>query len=73
MDGAGLIVTMHAICHWPHRPAAGTRPSLDDRVSLEHELERLLERDVDVIDAAELGEELRPMIEADEVRLYGRP
>lgn len=54
------------------RYAAGARPSLDDRISLEHELERLLERDVDVIDAAELRQELRPMIEADEVRLYGR-
>lgn len=49
------------------------RPSLAERVSLEHELERLLERDVDVVDAAELRDELRPAIEAEAVRLYGRP
>lgn len=54
------------------RYAPRVRPSLDDRVSLEHELERLLERDVDVVDAAELRHELRPAIEAEEVRLYGR-
>lgn len=54
------------------RYAPRVRPSLDDRVSLEHELERLLERDVDVVDAAELRDELRPAIEAEEVRLYGR-
>ena len=54
------------------RYAPGARPSLDDRVALEHELERLLERDVDVVDAAELREELRPAIEAEVVTLYGR-
>ena len=54
------------------RYAPQTRPSLADRISLEHELERLLERDVDVVDATELREELRAAIEAEEVRLYGR-
>lgn len=54
------------------RYAPRVRPSLDDRVSLEHELERLLDRDVDVVDAAELRDELRPAIEAEGVRLYGR-
>lgn len=54
------------------RYAPRVRPSLTERISLEHELERLLERDVDVVDATELREELRPGIEAEAVRLYGR-
>jgi len=48
------------------------RPKLDEQVALEHELERLLERDVDLVDAAALRDELRPAVEAEEVPLYGR-
>lgn len=54
------------------RYAPDARPTLDDRVALEHELERLLERDVDLVDAAALRDELRPAVEAEEVPLYGR-
>lgn len=54
------------------RYAPDVRPKLDERVALEHELERLLERDVDLVDAAALRDELRPAVEAEEVPLYGR-
>lgn len=54
------------------RYAPHIRPKLDERVALEQELERLLEHDVDLIDAADLRDELRPAVEADEVALYGR-
>lgn len=54
------------------RYSPGVRPTLDERVALEHELERLLQRDVDLIDAGALRDELRPAVEAEEVPLYGR-
>lgn len=54
------------------RYAPQVRPKLDEQVALEHELERLLERDVDLVDAAALRDELRPAVEAEEVPLYGR-
>lgn len=53
------------------RYAPGVRPGLIERVALEHELERLLGRDVDLVDAAALRDELRPSVEADEVPLHG--
>lgn len=53
------------------RYAPGVRSGLLERVALEHELERLLGRDVDVVDAAALRDELRPSVEADEVPLHG--
>jgi len=54
------------------RYSPGIRPTLDERVALEHELERLLQRDVDLVDACALRDELRPAVEAEEVPLYGR-
>lgn len=54
------------------RYSPGVRPTLDERVALEQELERLLQRDVDLIDAGALRDELRPAVEAQEVALYGR-
>lgn len=53
------------------RYAPGVRSGLLERVALEHELERLLGRDVDLVDAAALRDELRPSVEADEVPLHG--
>lgn len=54
------------------RYAPDLRPTLDEQVALEHELERLFDRDVDLVDAAALRDELRPAVEAEEVPLYGR-